>query len=94
MDDTSLSGAITGDRAGVKEVVFYGPDNILKPHARASISADGTFRMALPPPGTYRVLVAGRPGVHVFTRPEFRTIVVGADGRGIAGIDFEVRGRL
>jgi hypothetical protein len=94
LDGASLTGTITGDRSGVKEVIFYGPNNILKPHARASISPDGTFRAALPPPGTYRVLLAGGPGVHLFTRPEFRTIVVGADGRGIAGIDFEVRGRL
>jgi hypothetical protein len=32
--------------------------------------------------------------VHLFTRPEYRTIVVAPGGGGLEGIDFEVRGAL
>lgn len=93
-DDAALSGTIAGDTAAAKEVRFYGPNNILKLHARAPVARDGTFRIALPPAGSYRVVVTGEPGAHLFTHPEFRMLVVGADGKGVSGIDFEVRGRL
>jgi hypothetical protein len=93
VDEASLTGKISGQREAAREVLFYGPNNILKLHARAAISADGNYSMTLPPPGSYRVVVKGEPGKHLFTRPEFRTVVVSAGG-GIAGIDFEVRGSL
>ncbi|MFQ5845711.1 MAG: hypothetical protein ACE5JG_12065, partial [Planctomycetota bacterium] len=90
----ALTGTITGERAAAREVLLYGPDNIVKLHARAPVGAHGTFRLPLPPPGRYRVLVSGGPDVHLFTSPEFRMIVVTRNDRGLGGIDFEVRGRL
>ena len=93
-DEAILTGTISGDTPAAREVRFYGPNNILKLHAHATVGPDGTFRVTLPPPGSYRVIVTGDPGAHLFTRPEFRMVVVGADGKGVSGIDFEVRGRL
>jgi len=94
VEEATLTGALSGERTAAKEVRFYGPNNILKLQTRAPIGPDGTFRVALPPAGTYRVIITGEPGAQVFTRPEYRIIVVGADGKGVSGIDFEVRGRL
>jgi hypothetical protein len=90
----ALSGRLTGDIAAAREVLLFGPDNILKLRSRAAVAADGGFSLPLPPPGAYRVVVSGGPDAHIFTRPEFRTIVVSPDAKGLEGIDFEVRGRI
>ena len=93
-DEPALTGTITGAlKAGI-EILLYGPNNIIKLHVRAAVAADGAFKIALPPPGTYRMVVAAGAGVHVFTSPEYRTIRVEADGRGVEGNDFEIRGKL
>ncbi len=89
-----LMGRITGEVSAAREVLFHGPDNILKLHARARVGPDGSFSLPVPPPGTYRVVVRGEPGAHLFTRPELRSVRVEAGGTGLAGLDFEVRGRL
>ncbi len=96
----ALTGRISGEVSAAKDVLLYGPDNILKLRARAPIGADGSFSFPLPPPGTYRVVVTAGPGAYVFTRPAYRTIVVAPGGIGMGGmggmegIDFEVRGKL
>jgi hypothetical protein len=89
-----LSGRVTGETGGAREVLVYGPGNILKLHARVPLEPGGLFRLPLPPPGSYRILIAPEPGSHVFTRPEFRTVLVAPGGGGLSGIDFEVRGAL
>ncbi len=89
-----LSGRLTGSFGVAKEVRIYGPNNILKLHARAPIAQDGTWSVPLPPPGTYRVLVAPEPGANIFTRPEFQSVSVDASGAAHGGLDFEVRGAL
>ncbi len=93
----ALTGRISGEVSAAKDVLLYGPDNILKLRARAPIGADGSYSFPLPPPGTYRIVVTAGPGAYVFTRPAYRTIVVapGVNGiGGMEGIDFEVRGKL
>lgn len=89
----ALAGRVTGE-APTTEVLLFGPNNILKLHAKAAVGPDGTFRLPLPPPGSYRVLLSAGPNAHIFARPEFRTVVVTADTTGLDGIDFEVRGRI
>ena len=90
----ALTGSISGEVSAAKDVLLYGPDNILKLRARAPIEAGGSFSFPLPPPGTYRVVVTAGPGAYVFTRPAYRTIVVAPGNKGMDRIDFEVRGKL
>ena len=93
-EQAALTGHLTGDVAAAREVLLFGPGNILKMHSRAVVASDGSFTLPLPPPGSYRVVVSGGPDAHIFTRPEFRTIVVVPDAKGLEGIDFEVRGKI
>ncbi|HKY31053.1 MAG TPA: carboxypeptidase-like regulatory domain-containing protein, partial [Candidatus Polarisedimenticolia bacterium] len=88
----SLSGRVTG--AAAAEVLLFGPNNILKLHARAPIGADGSYRFPMPPPGAYRLIVAERSGAHLFTRPQLRSVTVTPESRELTGLDFEIRGRL
>jgi len=90
----ALQGRLTGDFTQAREVLFYGPGNIIKLHARAKVEADGTFSLPLPPAGSYRVVVSAGAGTHIFTRPEFRTLTVAEGAGGLEGIDFEVRGAI
>ena len=83
-----------GESAAAREVLLYGPNNIIRLHARVAVGPDGTFSLPLPPPGSYRVVVSAGAGAHLFTRPEFRAITVTKDGQGLEGIDFEVRGAI
>jgi hypothetical protein len=89
-----LSGRVNGTLPAAAEVRLYGPGNILKLQARIPLDRDGSFRLPLPPPGTYRILISPGSGTYLFTRPEYRTIVVAPAGGGLDGIDFEVRGAL
>ena len=89
-----LSGSLSGDFKGAKEVLLYGPDSLLRLAARAPVAGDGTFRFDVPPPGSYRVIVSGGPDGQVFTNPRFRTIKVEAGGTGSKSLDFEVLGQI
>ncbi|HXU13253.1 MAG TPA: hypothetical protein VN898_14960 [Candidatus Binatia bacterium] len=82
-----LRGRVAG---GAKTIVLYGPNNILKEATRVPIQADGTWSLALPEPGTYRVVAIGDGSTPIPVVPTFRTITVRA-GIAESGIDFEVR---
>ena len=90
----ALAGRISGEISAAQGVLLYGPNNILKLGARAPIGTDGSFSFPMPPPGTYRIVVTAGPDAYIFTRPAYRTIVVGPDIKGFDGIDFVVRGKL
>jgi len=93
----TLSGHLTGAIApapGGLFVLLYGPNNLLKLHARVPVAADGAFSIALPPPGSYRVVVSAGSAAHVFTHPELRTVRVNDGDTGLEGVDFEVRGTI
>ncbi len=88
-----LQGKLSGEFTATDHLLLFGPDNIMKLHAKADLRPDGTFSFPLPPPGRYRLIVSGGASRHLFTKPEFRAFVV-AEGRGVEGLDFEVRGNL
>jgi hypothetical protein len=83
-----LRGRVTGKTAA-KTIVLYGPNNILKEATRVPIQSDGTWSLALPAPGTYRVVAIGDGSTPIPVVPSFRTITVRA-GIAESGIDFEV----
>jgi hypothetical protein len=83
---------VRGEIPAGLEVLLYGPDNILRLGGRAPVASDGRWRLPLPAPGRYRVVVSGGSASHVFTSPEFRTIVITGGGEGMADLDFEIRG--
>lgn len=85
-----LRGRVTGKTAGAKTIVLYGPNNILKESTRVPVQPDGTWSLALPAPGTYRVVAIGDGSTPIPVVPSFRTIDVRA-GIAESGIDFEVR---
>jgi hypothetical protein len=87
-----LRGTVTGDLAAVAAVVVFGPNSLLREHARAAPAADGSFDLPLPPPGRYRILLAGAGGAQLAYAPAYYQIEVG--GSGIAGLDFMVTGRV
>jgi hypothetical protein len=71
-----VSGAVTGpSRAEVEAVVILGPDNLLREAARVAPDGDGRFRTALPP-GSYRVVAAGKGGRVLICDPPYVTIRV------------------
>jgi hypothetical protein len=74
-------GRVTGPaRADARNIVFLGPNNILKEAARTPIESDGTYAVPQLAPGSYRVLAAGAQGRVVLCRPEYLTIQVGEAG--------------
>jgi len=83
-----LRGRISGK--GVRSIVLYGPNNILKEALRVEIQPDGTWNLELPAPGTYRVVAIGDGSTPIPVVPTFRTVTVRA-GIGESGLDFEVR---
>ena len=76
----------------MKEVVFYGPNSILKEKARVVPQADGSFSLPLPPPGKYRILLTGTGGAQLSYSPAYYQIEVG--DIGVTGIDFKVVGTI
>jgi hypothetical protein len=88
----AIRGTIKGEISLVEAVVLYGPDSIFKEHARAHSSEDGTFSIPLPPPGRYRVLLAGVDGAQLLASPPYRHVVVASEG--IDEVDFEVSGKV
>jgi hypothetical protein len=87
-----LRGRITGDLGLVEAVVFYGPEAILKEHARIRPAGDGSFEIPEPPPGRYRVVVEGFGGAQVRCSPAMRLAMVGEGP--VQALDFEVSGRV
>jgi hypothetical protein len=87
-----LNGRITGEASLVEAVVFYGPDAVLKEHARIRPAADGSFTLPPPPPGRYRVLVLGLAGSQLRCSPPIRHIVVGREP--VPALEFRVAGRI
>lgn len=88
-----IRGRILGEASLVKEVVFYGPNSILKEKARVVPRSDGTFSLPLPPPGKYRILLTGAGGAQLSYSPAYYQIDV-ASSSGVSGIDFKVVGTI
>lgn len=89
-----LSGHVRGTIPAGLQVLLYGPDNVLRLGARAPVASDGVWRLPLPAPGRYRVVVSAGSASHVFSSPEFRTIVITGSGSAMTDLDFEIRGSL
>jgi len=85
-----ISGRITGELGLVEAVVFYGPDAVLREHARITPDADGVFSLQEAPPGRYRVVVVGPAGIKLRCSPPVRVIFAGS-GK-IPPLDFRVTG--
>ncbi|HYV19584.1 MAG TPA: hypothetical protein VFC25_11225 [Verrucomicrobiae bacterium] len=85
-----LRGRVTGKLEGVKTIVLYGPDNILKEATRVELQPDGTWSLPLPAPGHYRIVAISDGSTPIPVVPSFRTVNVRA-GIAESGIDFEVR---
>ncbi len=92
--DRALSGRVRGEIPAGLEVLLYGPNNVLRLGGRALVASDGQWRLPLPAPGRYRVVVSAGSERHVFASPEFRTIAITGSGEGMADIDFEIRGSM
>jgi hypothetical protein len=81
---------VTGRHDGARTIVLYGPNNILKEATRVPVEPDGTWSLALPAPGVYRIVAIGDGSTPIPVVPSFRTITVRA-GIAESGIDFDVR---
>jgi hypothetical protein len=81
-----LRGRLTGDLPRDVALVVYGPDSIVREHARVLPDPDGAWEVPLPPAGVYRI-VPKAPGARPLrTVPNFHTVRVMQTG--IEGIDF------
>jgi hypothetical protein len=85
-----LHGKISGDLSRVVWVMLFGPDSLTSLRDRVAPGADGSFSFTLPPKGKYRVLLVGKPGTTLVSRPPYQTLEVGE--YGFLGIDFKVVG--
>jgi hypothetical protein len=74
----------------VQVIVIYGPGSIVHEQARAAPDSGGLWRMALPPPGIYRIVPLGEGSRPVHTDPNFLTVEV--KGQGMTDLDFNVLG--
>jgi len=83
-----LRGRITGDITQVAQVFVYGPNSLTALWEQVSPSSDGTYAFKLPPKGRYRIILTGRSGTTLVTRPPYQTLEVGE--YGFSGIDFKV----
>jgi len=88
----ALSGTIAGDISRVAWVVLFGPNSLTAVHQQVAPFADGTFTFKLPHRGKYRILLVGKPGIALVTRPPFQTLDVGE--YGFSHIDFRVLGAV
>ncbi|HET6278391.1 MAG TPA: hypothetical protein VFG08_06390, partial [Candidatus Polarisedimenticolia bacterium] len=84
-----LAGRLSGERGRVAELVLYGPGSIIREYARVAPAADGSFRIPLPPPGTYRLVPVGEASRPVASDPNFHTIIVAA-GTDRSDLDFSI----
>jgi hypothetical protein len=85
-----LHGKITGDLSKVLWVMLFGPDSLTSLRDRVAPAPDGSFSFTLPPKGRYRILLAGKPGTTLVSRPPYQSLEVGE--YGFSGIDFKVVG--
>ena len=85
-----LAGRLKGRLDAVRAIVVYGPGSIVREQARASPGADGSWRVPLPPPGTYRIVPLSEGSRPVRSEPNFHTVEVTDQGRD--GLDFSVLG--
>ena len=85
-----LHGKISGDLSRVVWVMLFGPDSLTSLRDRVAPGPDGSFSFKLPPKGKYRILLTGKPGTTLVSRPPYQTLDVGE--YGFAGIDFKVVG--
>jgi hypothetical protein len=87
--DVYLSGRLRGEHTLVAALVLYGPGSIIREQVRVAPAADGSFRIPLPPPGTYRLVPVGGASRPVAASPNFHTITVQA-GIDRADLDFSI----
>lgn len=85
-----LHGKISGDFSRVVWVMLFGPNSLTALRDRVAPGPDGSFSFTLPPKGRYRILLAGKPGTTLVSRPPYQTLEVGE--YGFVGIDFKVVG--
>jgi hypothetical protein len=85
-----LHGKISGDLSRVVWVMLFGPDSLTSLRDRVAPGPDGSFSFTLPPKGRYRILLVGKPGTTLVSRPPYQTLEVGE--YGFVGIDFKVVG--
>ena len=85
-----LAGRLTGGIDAVGSIVVYGPGSIVREQARASPGADGSWRIPLPPPGTYRIVPLGESSRPLRSDPNFLTVEVKDQGR--TDLDFSILG--
>jgi hypothetical protein len=77
----TVSGTIAGPSVTmVAAIVLLGPDNILHEAARATPDDQGRFAFHALPPGSYRIVAAGKGGRVVICEPPFITIRVSSNG--------------
>jgi hypothetical protein len=84
-----LSGRLSGEHTLVAALVLYGPGSIIREQVRVAPAADGSFRIPLPPPGTYRLVPVGGASRPVAASPNFHTITV-QTGINRADLDFSI----
>jgi hypothetical protein len=83
-----VSGRISGPaRADAREIVFLGPDNVLKEAARVAIDASGGYVVTGLKPGNYRVVAAGEGGRVLACHPAFVTVVVDGSPRQVPTLE-------
>jgi hypothetical protein len=85
-----LSGRISGRLDAVRIVVLFGPGSIVHEQARALPGRDGTWRIPLPPPGTYRIVPLGENTRPLRSEPNF--LVVDVQDQGRSDLDFRILG--
>ena len=76
-----VGGRVSGLTEGIMEVVFFGPNNILREAARVRPSADGAWSMDGLAPGRYRIQLDGGGQRVLVTEPPFLVLDIAPQGR-------------
>ena len=77
----TVFGVVEGPSlAEVAAIVLLGPDNVLHEAARAIPDERGRFVSSALPPGTYRLVAAGKGGRVLICEPPFITVRVDSNG--------------
>ncbi|HEV8374690.1 MAG TPA: hypothetical protein VGR38_00480 [Candidatus Polarisedimenticolia bacterium] len=88
----ALSGKIFGDPSQIASVILFGPNSLTAVHQQVLPSPDGSFTFKLPPRGKYRILLVGKLGITLVTRPPYQTLDIG--DYGFNHVDFRVLGTV